>query len=262
VSVDLNRHHFTVDPTSCGAMAVTGTLASSAGSTEAVRSPFHVGDCGSLRFSPKLGVSLTGDHQTSVGTHPTLTADVTQPAGQANLRSERVTLPLSIALDPNNSEHVCSVADAAKIACPKRTLVGEAVAETRILPTPLRGKVYLVQGEHKNKQGQILRTLPTLLIPLRGDHVKINLTAQTSVDKTEHLVTTFPTVPDAAISSFKLTISGGSRGILVVTGSKSLCVGSQIGDAVSVGHNGKHRSASVAITTPACAAQPKKAKKK
>jgi hypothetical protein len=253
VSVELNRHHFTVDPTSCGSMAVTGTLASSAGSSEAVRSPFHVNGCGALKFSPTLHMSLTGRRQTSVGTHPTLTADLTQPAGQANVRSEKVTLPLSLALDPNNSEHVCSVEAAAKIACPKRTLVGRAIARTRILPMPLKGKVYLVQGEHKNKQGQILRTLPTLLIPLRGDHVAINLTAQTSVDSTEHLVTTFPAVPDAAIRSFQLTITGGKSGILVVTGHKSLCAGPQVGDVVAIGHNGKQRANAVPMKATACA---------
>ena len=261
VSVDLNRHHFTVDPTSCGSMAVTGTLASSAGSTEAVSSPFHVSDCGALRFSPTLHMSLTGRHQTAVGTHPTLTADLTQPAGQANVRSERVTLPLSLALDPNNSEHVCSVEAAAKVACPKRTLVGTAIAHTRILPTPLKGKVYLVQGERKNKQGQILRTLPTLLIPLRGDHVAINLTAQTSVDSTEHLVTTFPTVPDAAIRSFQLTITGGKSGILVVTGHRSLCAGPQVGHVVAIGHNGKELADAVQMKATACPAGGKTSKK-
>lgn len=261
VSVDLNRHHFTVDPTSCGSMAVTGTLDSSAGGTEAVRSPFHVGHCGSLRFSPTLRMALTGRHRTAVGTHPTLDATLTQPAGQANVRSERVTLPLSLALDPNNSEHVCSVAAAARIACPQRTLVGQAIARTRILPRPLRGKVYLVQGEHKNKQGQILRTLPTLLIPLRGEHVAINLTAQTSVDSTEHLVTTFKAVPDAGIRSFTLTIAGGKRGILVVTGHKSLCAGAQVGNVVAVGHNGKRSADAVSISTAACGThQPAKSK--
>jgi hypothetical protein len=147
---------------------------------------------------------------------------------------------------------------AAKVACPKRTLVGKALALTRILPTPLEGNVYLVQGERKNKQGQILRTLPKLLIPLRGDHVAINLVAQTSVDRTEHLVTTFLAVPDAAIRSFKLTITGGKRGILVVTGSKSLCAGPQVGDVVAIAHNGKQRSDAVAMSTTACAAHPKK----
>jgi len=173
-----------------------------------------------------------------------------------------VTLPLSLALDPNNSEHVCSVAAAAAIACPKTTLVGKAVAETRILPTPLRGNVYLVQGERKNKQGQILRTLPTLLIPLRGDNVAINLTAQTSVDATEHLVTTFPAVPDAPIRSFKLSITGGRRGILVVTGSRSLCAGTQVGHIVAVGHNGKRQASAVTMTTSACAAHPASRKSK
>jgi hypothetical protein len=73
VSVDLDRHHFIVDPTSCGRMAVTAALASSAGSREAVRSVFHVSGCGALNFSPTLHMRLTGRHQTAVGTHPTLT---------------------------------------------------------------------------------------------------------------------------------------------------------------------------------------------
>lgn len=254
VTADLNRSHFTVNPTSCATMAVTGTLGSASGTSAAVSSRFHVAHCSSLKFSPKLRFTLSGKHQTSVGRHPTLTTELTQRSGEANLKSVKVTLPLSLALDPNNSQHVCSVAAAAKIACPKRTIVGKAVAHTRILPVPLRGLVYLVQGERKGPHGVIIRTLPTLLVPLRGDHVSINLTGKTSVNSHEELVTTFPAVPDAGIRSFQLVISGGRRGILVVTGSHSLCSGRQIGTVAATGHNGKRHGGSVTLATPACPA--------
>ena len=58
-------------------------------------------DCRSLR---RLGSSLTGKGQTTSGKHPTLTATLKAPtSGQANIQSAKVTLPLSLALDPNNT---------------------------------------------------------------------------------------------------------------------------------------------------------------
>ena len=77
--------------------------------------------------------------------------------------------------------------------------------------------MYLVQGIRTNKQGQQIKTLPSLLIPLKGD-VQLILRAKTSVDGAGRLITTFSGIPDAAVSNFKLTINGGSKGILVVTG--------------------------------------------
>ena len=61
------------------------------------------------------------------------------------------------------------------------------------------------------------------------------------------LVTTFGSIPDAAISKFALTINGGSRGILVTT--KSLCRSKQVAQVNEVGQNGKSHNASPKIST-------------
>ena len=87
---------------------------------------------------------------------------------------------MSLALDPKNTEVVCSVAAAAALGCPANTIVGTASAISPLLPDPLSGNVYLVQGIRTNAQGQQIKTLPSLLIPLSGD-IALNLRAQTSV---------------------------------------------------------------------------------
>ena len=151
VDVSLNRSNFTVNPTSCNHMSVTGVLTSTGGAVSSGTSPFQVGGCLALGFSPKLNLSLTGKGTTRSGDHPTLEANLTQKSGQANIRSVKVTLPLSLALDPNNSKHVCAFATAqavhgGTVGCPSSTIVGSASAKTPLLSAPLSGKVYLVQG--------------------------------------------------------------------------------------------------------------------
>jgi hypothetical protein len=118
------------------------------------------------------------------------------------------------------------------------------------LAHPLSGKVYLVQGIRTNARGQQIRTLPTLLVPLRGpDGVALNLRAQSSVSSGK-LVTTFDNVPDAAVSQFKLHINGGAQGILVVTGSRSLCQAKQVASVVETAQSGKQQTPGLQIATP------------
>ena len=252
INLDLNRPDFIINPTSCQPFQISATIGSVGGSTSSVSSPFQVGSCLALPFNPKLGIKLTGKGQTKTGRHPTLTATLTAPnSGQANLKTAKVTLPLSLALDPRNTQVVCSVADAAAIACPSNTIVGTSSAVSPLLPDPLSGNVYIVQGIRTNAQGQQIKTLPSLLIPLRGD-IALNLQAQTSVDSAGQLVTTFPAIPDAAVSNFQLTITGGSHGILVVTGGQNICNSKQIGSSVLGSQSGKTVSSNMKFSTPAC----------
>jgi hypothetical protein len=160
-----------------------------------------------------------------------------------------VTLPLSLALDPNNAQVVCSVADAASDSCPASTIIGSAVVATPVLSQPLTGTVYLVQGIRTNSAGQQIRTLPALLVTLRGV-VAIDLRGQTSVDSHSRLVTTFPNLPDLPFSTFTLKVNGGPHGILVVTGGANLCHGRQVGRVAFGAQNDATRDFSVTIGTP------------
>jgi len=87
IDVNLNRPDFTVNPTSCDPMAITGTLSSTAGMTAPVSSRFQVGGCQELAFSPKLKMALTGKGKTRSGDHPALVSTLTQPFGQANIHT-------------------------------------------------------------------------------------------------------------------------------------------------------------------------------
>ena len=260
VNLALDRPNFIVNPTSCSASTIGATITSVGGAVAPVSSRFQVGGCRGLPFAPSLGINLSGKGQTTSGKHPTLTATLKAPtSGQANIDSAKVTLPLSIALDPKNSQVVCSVAAAAALNCPAKTIVGKVTAVSPLLPDPLSGNVFLVQGIRTNAQGQQIKTLPSLLIPLSGD-VQLILHAKTSVDGAGRLVSTFSGIPDAAVSNFKLTINGGSKGILVVTGrGKSICKSAQNGTGQLTAHSGTVENLDIDFGTPACGSS--KAKK-
>jgi hypothetical protein len=132
-----------------------------------------------------------------------------------------VALPLSLALDINNSKNVCNYDTAqavhgGAVGCPRSTIVGQATAVTPLLSQPLSGPVYLVQGIRFGKGGVRIHTLPSLLVPLRGQ-IAIDLRASSAVNGAQQLVTTFSNIPDAPVSKFTLTITGGRKGLLVIT---------------------------------------------
>jgi len=254
IDVNLNRPDFTVNPTSCDPMAITGSLASTGGLSEPVSSRFQVGGCAALAFSPKLKMSLTGKGKTKSGDHPALVSTLTQPFGQANIHTVKVTLPLSMALDPNNSQHVCNydvalAVHGGAVGCPASTIVGSASAITPLLSQPLTGKVYLVQGI-RFSHGNRIRTLPSLLVPLRGQ-IGLDLRANTSVNAGSALVTTFSTIPDAPVSKFTLTITGGKKGLLVITGrGRTICNAPQVTAAALGAQSGKTENSSIRMSTP------------
>ncbi|MES1193365.1 MAG: hypothetical protein ABUM26_03500, partial [Solirubrobacterales bacterium] len=129
-----------------------------------------------------------------------------------------------------------------------------ATATTPILNEPLTGPVYFVKNERKDpKSGRSIKTTPKLVIPLVGENgVKLTLTgASTVVD--DQLVTTFDNIPDAPVSSFKMDINGGKKGILVISGDKAdICKATQIADQQVDGQNNKAADADVFIKTPSC----------
>ena len=125
---------------------------------------------------------------------PAFEALVTQTPGESGFKALTVTLPLSLALDPNNAESdsLCEYADGLKNQCPAKSVIGTMTAISPLLKAPLSGKVYFVKGVRTDpKSGRQIRTLPTLLIELRGE-VNVNLRATNSVPDNQHLTTTFP----------------------------------------------------------------------
>jgi hypothetical protein len=254
VVVTVDRPGFMVTPTSCTATAVTAQVRSVAGATAFVQSPFQATGCAKLPFAPRLGLALSGKGQNTDGRHPALVATLAQRRQDANPKGVKVTLPASLALDPANSRHVCDY-DAARavhggaVPCPASTRVGTASVVTPLLSKPLTGSVYLVQGVRFSRSGARIRTLPTLLIPLRGD-VALDLRASTEVDGHGRLVTAFSSIPDAPVTSFRLAITGGSKGILVVTDHQDVCHGTQTAATVMDAQSGRRVAKDVTVRPP------------
>jgi hypothetical protein len=252
IEVNVDRPGFTFNPTNCTATSVDGAITpANGGGPVAVSSRFQVGNCKALDLKPKLSLALTGKGQTTDDKHPALRATLTQPSGQANLKKVAVTLPLSLALDPDNANGLCEPEAAAADRCPASSIIGRASALTPVLHDPLTGPVYFVRGERIDVQGKTRKTLPKLYLPLQGENgVQINLRASSEV-KGNRLVTTFDNIPDAPVSSFKLNINGGGHGVLVVSGA-DICKSTQIAGQQVTGQNNKAADTGIYIQTLAC----------
>jgi hypothetical protein len=115
IGVSINRQSFLSNPTRCAALAtessLTGfiTAGSNTGSTQALSSPFLVGECSKLAFKPTFG-AITGS-KTSRANGASLEVKITQPAKQMNIRQVILQLP----------KQLPSRASTLKLACPAAT---------------------------------------------------------------------------------------------------------------------------------------------
>jgi hypothetical protein len=253
INVVVDRPGFMRSPTSCEAKAIGASVGSLGGQTVNLSSPFAVDGCSKLPFAPKLAMKLAGSKETKVGGHPGIEALVTQRPGEAAIKSAEVTLPLSLALDPDHaaSENLCEYADGLADRCPQKSVIGTATAISPLLKAPLTGKVFFVKGVRTDpKSGRQIRTLPTLLLELRGE-VSLNLRSTSSVPDNKHLVTTFSMIPDAPLSSFQLKLDSGKNGILVVTDGANVCAETEKPFLSAVAQNGKRVDAPMSLT-PDC----------
>jgi hypothetical protein len=251
VRLSVDRPAFMLNPTSCAAQSIDATVTSTSGTTSSPSNPYQATDCAALPLKPKLALSLTGKGQTTDGKHPGIVAHLTQQPGESRLEKVAVTLPLALALDPDNAQGLCKPEQAAIKACPVSTIVGQAKAVS-VLHQPLTGPVYFVEGIRIDpKSGRKIRTLPKLLITLKGEGVEVDLNASSDVDPLGHLVTTFDHIPDAPISAVDLTIDGGQHGILTVSDA-DICKSTQIADQQIDGQSAKQSDTTIAIQTPSC----------
>ncbi len=243
----LDRKDFTVNPTSCAAQRASGTFGAANGAEKWVAHGYRVGGCQALPLSPKLSLSLVGKGRTlRRGGHPGIQARLTMPKAQSGLRRVDVTMPLTLALDPQNARALCAtdVGAARDPKCPRESIVGRATVHSPLLPKPLTGPVYFVQGERTTSTGRRVATLPALVLPLRGDGVQINVRATTTV-RNKKLVARFEGLPDAPVSRFDLRLNGGKNGILEVT--REACSTDRRATLRFAGQNGRVRNGSTQL---------------
>lgn len=227
IALKLDRPSFTLNPTSCDPMQVLGSSTSALGSPASLESPFQVGGCKALKFSPKLAISLKGG--TKRGRFPALKAVLTYPQGPnyANTASAQVTLPHGEFLENAHFKTICTNVQFKANACPPGSIYGKARAFTPLLDKPVEGPVYLRSSTHE---------LPDLVISLQGQ-VDADLVGRVDTGKHKGLRTTFESAPDVPVSKVVLEMQGGKKGLLV--NSENICSTEQRAIADLTAQNGK-----------------------
>jgi hypothetical protein len=271
IVVDVDRPSFTLNASNCSPKQIGAVFTSAQGTTSAAAAPYQASNCGSLPFKPRLGLSLTGKRQVRTGRHPGVKALVRQAGvGEAGIERAEVRLPKSLALDPANAQALCEFEDGTSAnpedLCPKGSIVGRARAVSPLLERPLAGNVYFVKNVRRSSTGNLIRTLPMIIVALRGE-IAVNLKGESDTTEGGKLVNTFASVPDAPISQFNLNIKGGGSGILAVTRTRrgliNLCTKpkSHVAEADIDGHNGRRHDLDIKMKTP-CAKKKAATKRK
>jgi uncharacterized repeat protein (TIGR01451 family) len=253
VSVDMNRSQFTLNPTSCATMAVTGEESSTAGSTAVLSDRFQAGGCATLPFKPSFTASTSGKASRANGA--SLDAKLNFPSSpqgsEANIRLVKVELPKQLPSRLTTLQKACvaRVFEADPANCPAASVVGYARAITPILPVPLTGPAYFVShgGE----------AFPSLIIVLQGYGVTVDLVGTTFISKAGITSSTFKTVPDVPVGSFELYLPEGKFSALAANG--NLCTSKLVMPTEFLAQNGAELKQSTKIAVTGCPKVVKKA---
>ena len=247
VAVTIDRPGFTINPTSCNPMALTGTLSSTEGASAALDVPFQVANCGTLAFTPKFSVSTQG--KTSKADGASLTAKVTYPnvpqGAEADITKVKVDLPKQLPSRLTTLQKACTSAqfEANPAGCPVPSFIGHAVVHTPLVPVPLEGPAIFVShgGE----------AFPSLEIVLQGYGVTVDLVGSTFISKAGVTSTTFKTVPDQPFSTFELTLPEGPYSALAAN--SNLCASKLTMPNEFIAQNGASIYQSTPIAVTGCA---------
>ena len=213
LSVAINRSKFLFNPTSCDALATNSQLTSTMNTGQTLSSPFQVSGCSALAFKPAFKASTSSHSDKADGS--SLQVTLTQPAGEANIRSVIAQLPLQLPSRLATLHEACPEASfAAGVAnCPPLSKVGTATVSTPVLPNPLSGPAYLVS--HGGA------AFPDLDLVLEGNGVRVILVGNTDI-KGGITTSTFASVPDVPVSSFSLSLPMQKNSLLSPYGNPCL----------------------------------------
>jgi hypothetical protein len=227
IEVEINREGFMTNPTGCDVRALKGSFDSDQGASGNAEANLQATGCEALRFAPDLRLIAEGERE-RFG-HPALRAIVSQSGGQASIKRAVVGLPDVLRPElPTIQKSLCTSAQLAANACPAASIVGNATANTPLLPSPLSGPVFLVQDPNP------VDPLPRIVVRLAG-MASVELSARNTIEGVR-TVNTFENVPDVPISRFEIYVNGGKSGIL--KNFHDLCSTTSRAEATFSGHNG------------------------
>jgi hypothetical protein len=233
--VYVDRHDFTLNPTSCEPSTVHATLFGaylnvfdpSDDVPVPLRTRYQAADCQSLPYKPAIDLHLIGG--TRRGGHPGLQATYKARAGDANTKGLVVRLPRSAFLDQAHIRTICTRVQFAAKSCPPGAQYGYVKAWTPLLDEPLEGPVWLRSSSHK---------LPDLVFDLHG---LVDVEVATRIDSAHGGIrASIESAPDAPLTKVLLRMQGGKKGLIV--NSRNLCGSTNKADVEFEGQNGKTAS--------------------
>lgn len=210
--------------------------------------------CDTQPYDPKVSITIGDGGTLSSSVPPAVSTSITQAPGQANTRRLELTLPAGLGA---NSDLIlagdfCPVPSFEAGTCSASQQVGDALAESPLLPAPLSGAVYLVSS------GGLL---PRIGLDLRGA-LNLKLFGDSTVVGGTRLATTFDGLPDLPLPRFDLTFDGGPGGLFSV--GDDLCKGTPAFQAsfISQGDRALTTSGTASIRNCPPVVQEQTAKKK
>jgi hypothetical protein len=246
ITVAVEKQAFLFNPTNCGALAtqssVTGFIpGSSTASTALVSTPFQVGNCNALGFSPKFkAVTLA---KASKRNGASLETTINYIPGQANIKSVKVQLPKALPSRLETLQKACPEATFAAnpFRCPSGSYVGGVRANTPTLPGKLQGPAVLVS--HGGA------AFPDLDLVMEANGVRVIVVGNTDIKK-GITTTTFAATPDVPVSSVTVNLPIGPHSALGAV--VDLCASPLIMPTTITGQNGKVVKQNTRITVAGC----------
>lgn len=241
IHVDVDRKHFTLNPTSCAVKKITATVGAANGFSTEATDGFQVTNCGKLPYSPKLRIFLRG--QTRRTGNPAIKAVLIQTPRQANTKQAMVLLPASEFIDNAHITNPCTRVQFDAGNCPKSSILGHAKAMSPLLSKPLKGPIYF-----RSNGGA--RALPDIVADLRG---QIHIVLVGYIDsiktgpETSRVRTRFLHVPDAPVTRFTMNLFGGKKGL--IENSTNLCPRIYHVQIELRAHNGRSRRSDPPLST-------------
>ena len=249
IQVNIDKPNFMINPTSCDPFAVASEGIGDQGTVANFSSEFNAVNCATLGFAPKMSIRQLGGHKATARTqNPGLQFDLNTREGDANIKSVSVTLPKAFEIDQRHLRNLCSRAQLATEHCAGRRPIGTVKTQTPLLEGPLEGPAYAVSG---------FGVLPHVAFILAGQ-VTIIPEGESSTLKNGRLRTKVPTVPDAPIGHFQLTLFGGNQGYLINT--RDLCASPTVTAVQYLAQNGKALTQQVKVKSP-CGSKAKRTKR-
>ncbi|HTZ65023.1 MAG TPA: hypothetical protein VMB51_13040 [Solirubrobacteraceae bacterium] len=246
LTVEMNRQGFLINPTNCSTLATESTLTGfvpgvSGNASATLSSPFQVGECNKLAFKPTFKAS-TGA-KTSKANGASLTTTITQPAGQANIKSVLVQLPSQLPSRLTTLQKACPEATFAvsPYQCPPGSFVGGATVTTPVLPGKMTGPAVLVS--HGGA------AFPDLDLILNDEGVRVILVGNTDIKK-GITTTNFAAPPDVPVSEVSVNLPVGAHSALAANG--NLCASKLVMPTTITGQNGVTIKQNTTITVSGC----------